>query len=75
MTKPNSESGELNIDDLDSVVGCGSSSPYAHSISNMGLNDGDIEQVAFIVLMGATNDMDKDLRMTMHATTHHGRRR
>jgi hypothetical protein len=34
-------------------------------IQNMGIGDGDIEAVAFIVLMAATNDMDNDLKAIM----------
>jgi len=41
-----------------------SSSPYDRAISNMGV-DGDIESIAFIVLMQATKDMDNDLKMIM----------
>jgi putative addiction module CopG family antidote len=42
-----------------------SSSPYDRAISNMGVGDGDIEATAFIVLMQAANDTEKDLRMIM----------
>jgi Arc/MetJ-type ribon-helix-helix transcriptional regulator len=41
------------------------SSRYDQVISNMGVGEGDIEAVAFIVLMQATNDMDKDLKAIM----------
>ncbi len=35
------------------------------AITNMGVGNGDIEAVAFIVLMQATNDMDNDLQEIM----------
>jgi putative addiction module CopG family antidote len=41
-----------------------SSSPYDRAISSMGVG-GDIESMAFIVLMQATKDMDNDLKMIM----------
>lgn len=36
-----------------------------NALSNIGLGDADLEAVAFIVLMQATSDMDKDLKMVM----------
>jgi hypothetical protein len=43
----------------------GVSSSAWNSLSGLGLGDADLEAVAFIVLMQATSDMDKDLKMVM----------
>ena len=51
-------------------------SPYDRPISNMNFGDGDFQAIAFIVLMNATNDMDKDLRSIMsmaQPSVHHRR--
>ena len=53
--------------------GVGGISPYDRPISNIGFGDGDIEAVSFIVLMNATNDMDKDLKMILNPTGRHRR--
>lgn len=48
-----------------SVSSGGVSSSAWNSLSGLGLGDADLEAVAFIVLMQATSDMDKDLKMVM----------
>jgi hypothetical protein len=53
----NNDIRELNIDELDAVSGGGGGIPPG----------ADVEQLAFVVLMNATNDQQNDLQEIMNA--------